>query len=442
MADSEFNGFDINALMAVAGAQAVGSQKAKLCADIVAAIGSNPIYEIRAGSTVLYRTTISGSLTSSSAGIPLPAQFVEPPTVNVSNALTGSNVVEVIRSAANPSLEIVTPLKSGGGTGFLTASKGLDGSYTVRTSGRLLTPPTSLDVSTGGGSTGGIYQMQTLIDDMTTANDNGWYMEAAPNTQDSNGPGGTRYAQINIALRRSDGRSHWPGEYLSDSAPQGVSLSDSTVVYCLPWYVIGRANGVAEKANVRIQVRDLTLRGLKTDGTWETIASTNDPMTDSSWHANFRRPGEELFEAVPTGSGFAEIRVHSSADGGGASLGSIGYGNDGSAVPRRNKWTNHGYGAGVTKTRKQWIDTYKGLTFTIEARAIKHDPNGADNTNNTGLLMWIGADWYRNSPQGSYINGVGVGRLRVIDADWQLFSMSEQSMTDLANYPITGFDPA
>src|SRR5690606_27517687 len=95
-----------------------------------------------------------------------------------------------------------------------------------------------------------------LIADMTSANYNSWHIEAAPNTANTNGPGGTRYAYVVYGLRRSDGNSYWPGEYLTDSSLNGKSLSDSTTVGLLPWYVIGRAAQVTTGVgNTRVQMR-------------------------------------------------------------------------------------------------------------------------------------------------------------------------------------------
>jgi hypothetical protein len=156
MTDSVLKGFDIATLKAAAFAMPVGSQKTKWLGDISTQIGSNPIYKIDVDGTIVYQTTISGTLPYTSAGIALPAQFTEPPTVNLVNALTDSNAVEIIQNAANPSIRIETPIKAGGATGFLTASKALNGTWYVRTSGRLIKAPSTMDVSVDSGGTTGI----------------------------------------------------------------------------------------------------------------------------------------------------------------------------------------------------------------------------------------------------------------------------------------------
>ena len=85
MADATVYGIDINALVSVAGAQAQGSQKARFCSDIATLLGSNAIFRIKVGGTTKYQSTVVGALSSSSAGIAMPLQFVEPPSTNVAD---------------------------------------------------------------------------------------------------------------------------------------------------------------------------------------------------------------------------------------------------------------------------------------------------------------------------------------------------------------------
>lgn len=154
MTDAVFSGFDVDALMQVANAQPVGQQKAKYSADVAAALGANPIFEIYVSGAV-YRSTVNGMLVGNSAGIVIPSQFVEPPSINIANALTASSAVVNLRNANNTAVKITIPVKAGGGGGFLTASKALDGTEVVRTSGFFLSPPTTLDINPGGGGGGG-----------------------------------------------------------------------------------------------------------------------------------------------------------------------------------------------------------------------------------------------------------------------------------------------
>lgn len=435
MADATVYGIDINALMAVAGAQAQGSQKARFCSDIATILGSNAIFRIKVGGTTKYQSTVVGALTSSASGIAMPTQFVEPASTNVADALTASDALIEVSNASNQTIRITVPLKSSVNAAFLLASAVLDGTKLVRTSGVLLTPPTSLDASVGSGSTTGIYLVSTLNADMANGNTNGWYIEAAPNTQDLNGPGG-KYPYIAIGRNRSDAQSYWPGEYLSDSSPQGVGISDGTSIRRQPWFVVGRAAQVAGTAgNTRVQTRGFKQLVLESGNTWTTDASTDEAIESASWHANFRSPGNETYEAITTGGQAGQRRVEPSGNGGGSSLGSIGVGNDGSAIPRRLKWALHGYPVNSSRTRLQWLQCHGAMTV-LEARLILHDPSGTDDRANAGLLMWTGADWYAG---GSYINEHCHGRLKLITNDWQIFSAHDLTSAQLASYPPTGY---
>jgi hypothetical protein len=151
LTDVTLKGISINSLMTSANASPIGQQKAKYSSDVAAALGNQLVIEIQVGSTVKYRSTINAFLTTSSEGVFLPNQFVEPPTINLADALTTDNVQLVIRNATNTAIELRVPLKAGGGTGFLTASSALNGVNYVRSGGVVLRPPSTLDV---GGSTG------------------------------------------------------------------------------------------------------------------------------------------------------------------------------------------------------------------------------------------------------------------------------------------------
>lgn len=153
-----FNGIDTAAVVASAKTLAVGAQKARYCQQIVALLGANPIVQILVNSVVVYQSTITGSLPYGAAGIGLPAAFIEPPSINVANAVTAASSYFVIRSASNASVYVQIPVKAGGdgGVSFLTLGSALDGTKLVRDGGVVLRPPADLDVSTGtGGGTGG-----------------------------------------------------------------------------------------------------------------------------------------------------------------------------------------------------------------------------------------------------------------------------------------------
>lgn len=440
MADAAVYGVDINALMAIAGAQPSGSQKARFCSDIATLLGADAIFRIKVGGATKYQTTIVGALASSSAGVALPSQMVEPPTTNVADALTASDAVIEVSNASNQTIRITVPVKSSAASGFIQASGALDGTKAVRLNGVLLTPPATLDASVGTGGTTGIYSVATLKADMSQGNDNGWRLDLGLFTADSNGPGG-KFPYVAIARRRSEGQSsHWPGEYLSDAEPRGVPLTDGTTVRLQGWYVVGRAFEVPSGVgNTRVQIRGYRLLGLNGSNVWETLGSAEECISGASWHANFRSPGNETYEGISTGGQLGQRRAEPVANGGGSSLGSIGFGNDGTDPPRRSKWALHGYPANSYKTRGTWL-TYNGLLSYLEARLILHDPSGPDDRSSAGLMIWSGADWYGNGGAASgYINELAHGRLKLITNDWKIFSVHDLTQAQLDAYPPPGF---
>ena len=453
MADATVYGIDINALVSVAGAQAQGSQKARFCSDIATLLGSNAIFRIKVGGTTKYQSTVVGALSSSSAGIAMPLQFVEPPSTNVADALTAADALIEVSNASNSTIRITVPVKAGGASGFLTASAALDGTKLFRTSGVLLTPPASLDASVGGGSTSCIYLVSTLVADMTTANTNSWHLDSAPTTANNNGPGGTRYAQVNLALRRADGNSHWPGAYLDDDSYDGRTWSSGSTIRRTNWYVVGRAYQVTNQySNIRVQLRNYKLLGLKTDNTWEEIDAVDDNLIqDTSWHASFSSPGNEIYRPIGDeiksqfGGELDQIQTHASGDGGGQSLGSIGYGSvpytsgGGQSLPKWYKWTNHGYPSTVYKTRSQWTGGYHGLLVVMEGRLILHG-SGADNRASCGLMVWMGADWYLPSAApDDYLQGCYASKIKLLTNDWQIFSAHDLTQAQLEAYPPPGY---
>ena len=293
------------------------------------------------------------------------------------------------------------------------------------------------EVGIEGSTPGALGDVDTLVDAMTTANDNSWHMDVAPFTSNSAGPGGSRYAYVAVGLRRSDGNSFWPGEYLSDSSPQGQSISDGTSIRHQGWYVAGRAaQSTTEYANNRLQLRNYRQFALKTDLTWETLGSTDVIITDASWHANFRSPGNEIYETIATGGGLGQIQSHSSGAGGGQSLGSIGVGDDGYQYPRRRKWALHGFPTNANKNRSDWRDNYIGLLCVMEARIIMHDPSGPDQRASNNVMIYMGGDWYAPGGAAGYINESWHGRLVIPGADWvEVCGHDIPSATLIANPP-------
>lgn len=269
---------------------------------------------------------------------------------------------------------------------------------------------------------GVIYNIETVIDSMKGPNDNLYYLATAPNTGEQIGAD-KHYTYIAVGRNRSDGQSYWPGEYLSDSTVQGRTVP-STGIMLLPWYVYGRRAGAPDTAtNTRLQIRNGKLFALLSNNTWQTLSTNDAGLYDgANWHANFRSPGNETLENVSYGSGLTDVR----ADGtDGQSLGSIGAGT-------RSAWAIHGFPVSHNTSRSFWLGI-KGTLWVHEARLILHNGAGTDDRATSGLLAWIGADWYFN---GSWVQENCHARLRIVTNNWNIYTLTDIPESVLRAAPL------
>lgn len=448
MARVTLAGFNVPALITAAGALSNGQQKAKYCADVATLLGANPIFEITVAGVVKYRTTVAGSLTSSSAGVLIPAQLVEPPTVNLADALTGTDCLILIRNATNASVYAQVPVRVGGGADYVTASLALDGTRRVRTNAFRLTAPVTLDVT--GGTAGSIsYAKQNLIDDMTLANQNNWGIAQAPATQ----VGTTVYAKIGVGINRADGDSTTLNRYLNDATlpltdGSTQTLTDTTPVQLRGWVIAGRASGATARSfNSRLQLRGFKLFARLRSSTWSTLVTVENAVIGAQWHADFAFQGSELLIPIETGAAVYQARQEPSANGNGQSVGSIGAGNWGTALnPARGvnlvrfeDFAFHTYALSHSDTRKWWVDNVRGVVQVCEARLIVHDPSQPDDRANANLMIWSGADLRINGVD--VLGGHAVGRIKLVPADglWRTFSFSSIPTTILNTTPPPGW---
>ncbi len=401
MTDSVFKGLDIGSLMSSAAAQPIGNQKAKYCADVATAIGTNPIYELQVGGVVKYRTTVSGSLAFSADGIALPSQFTEPPTVNAADAL--AEAVEVIRSASNPSIEIRTPLKVGGGIGFLSATKGLDGSYAVRTNARIIKAPLSLDVTNGNGGTpptgSPTITMQRLIDDMTLASVNQPRFGTSLNPQ----AGGYALTYDNVKA------------CVDDSIAKGHVFAYKHYDYMdeiLPWFWVYAGVGHNDSLNLRLQYGYGVISVLrKSTNTWVDSSVRVGGFNGYVWDGNDSTPNS-LGNTNVSLTDFGDFRDH--ADG-----------------TRSSRFTgNWGCELWYERVRdRSLIVDSKAVALICQCRIIDNDNNPYYGPNGC-YAVHIGFDfWGRESPSSSFYqsgskywgrasNGTNSRWIDVKNGDW------------------------
>ena len=282
---------------------------------------------------------------------------------------------------------------------------------------------------------GDMYDVETVIQDMIDPNDSYYYIEAAPNTAeqlfDNN-----RYAYIAVGRKRGIpgydpyGASHWPKEFLDDYSIQGQVVG-STIGQQV-WYVFGRRAGApGTSTNTRLQLRNQRFWVWEADGSWTLYSNDANPITGpnsdawASWHANFRSPGLETYEGISQGSGVYDWKSEAS-NGGGESIGGVGQGD-------RYGWAVHGYPIRITRTRNEWINM-RGVIQSIEARLILTNGGGTDDRATSGIMSWIGGDWYNNNS--SWMNEHKHARLRLVSNDWDIYGNTDIPAATLrANKP-------
>ena len=279
----------------------------------------------------------------------------------------------------------------------------------------------------GAASSQSIYKVQTLIDDMRLPNERGWWQTVNGDmTADKNGPdkgAGQTWAYVMNGLRAADAQSHWPKKYLDSS----FGLSGDTPVRRLGWFVIGRAAQAQPKAkNARAQTRNFKNFVLYRNGKWVEASSNNIGVPyPANWHENFV-PGNEQTQSIVTGGGLDQARTESS---GGASVGSIGYGN-------RTTWVLHAWPADNTLPQSTWVNDVVGAVTVFEARLIVHDQNQPDDRADANLLVAVGADWYG---PGQYYGEHSHGRLRLLTNDWNIYSSTDIPEAVLRANPPPGY---
>jgi hypothetical protein len=277
-------------------------------------------------------------------------------------------------------------------------------------------------------ATSSIYKVQTLVDDMRLPNDNNWWLAVNGDlTANYNGPDkgyGNTWAYIQNGIRSADAQSYWPKKYLDSS----FGFNGNTSLNRLGWFVIARATQASPKArNTRAQTRNFKNWILYRDGSWKLGGESSIGMPyPANWHANFSSPGNETTESIVQGSGLDNARLESS---GGASVGSIGYGN-------REIWAVHGWPADITLPQSTWVNDVVGVVTVFEARLIVHDASQPDDRADANLMVWTGADWYQGN---SYIGEHSHGRLKLIKNDWNIFSTTDIPEATLKANPPPGY---
>jgi hypothetical protein len=446
------SGFDIESLTISAQTVSTGQQKAKYSSDVAGALGSNPIFEIRVGGVVKYRTVIPGTLTGTSSGIAFPNQMTEPASVNVADPLT-SNAIVAIRNASNPAIEISVPVKVGGAAGYLNASNALSGSDPVRFNQFVLGAPSTLDTgsTTPPPAPPSAGWLEVALTDMRkdpatgtysyvqsyATNEAKWYLRTRLNYS-------SQYERAQLTM----GRYPNPNAFTTTNPDYQNELSYVSAgnaartwpnwkglmwwaQLCLSEAFAANANKHAAgyQNNTRVVIWDIQVWiKLASTGNWSRQINVNVPSGEA-WYPDFT---SGLTESLPgydarieTGTGLKSFRTTPST----------GVASDG--LYR----VQHPYG-GLTSYPHTDVGE---VLASCRAALVLHDSTGSDDRDASRFMLSTGADYYPETTPGSglpYYFGVGTSRLKYVRAKFPSFQyhvMHTASWASLAaSYPDVG----
>ena len=185
---------------------------------------------------------------------------------------------------------------------------------------------------------------------------------------------------------------------------------------------IPRAGSTA--INTRCQIRNLTSKLLRKNGTWEIVQS-GDPQ-GAAFRENFAN----------NESKDAGIR-NESANGGGVSM-----------IVGVNDWAGFNFHFWSTGSRAVVDVTNTVAVFTTcEARLIINNPSLPDDRASCKNLLQMGGDWWLNQsggwlPDWSANSGICGGRAKWVTSEWQSFSMCTLTPTQIrATPPVAAVIP-
>jgi len=171
--------------------------------------------------------------------------------------------------------------------------------------------------------------------------------------------------------------------------------------------------------NTRCQIRNVTTKLLRTNGTWETVQSS--AFGGSAYVEDFANNTNKD----------AGARDESS-NGGGLSV-IVGVGD----------WAGYNYHFYTSGRAFVDVNNIVGVFTTCEARLIMSDTGGTDDRANCKNLLQMGSDWWLNTttgwlPDWSANSGIGGSRSKWVTSDWQSYSMCSLTPAQIAANPPVG----
>lgn len=382
----------LSAANSAASSAADGAKNAAFCAAISSGIGSGYKIVARRNGEVVLSLTMSGSLSSSGAGLAIPNSYGSLNTLLAADIDTGTWTLR-IEKASDPAVYLEGTLGRSG-TDF-QLSDDLDPATGISISGLFLASP-QIDTATVP-SAG---YVDTMISDMK------WFHDAPIEVLRTDGgiPGwGSGVGWPESRLWNTQGWNSPVGNmwfHCGETTPlESLRSSDRS----LPWRAAGPYTG-NDATNTRVQIKHLQLWHL-VGGTWVRSAYTEAP-------AGFMYP----INWVNAGSKQNTTRRVESS--GGASVKDIGRG-------AYDKFCWHGW----TATAAEPASATACATACF-GRKILDNPSGPDDRSQAQLVMGVAGDIYMNYNVGRTIDPQwpdnlqerGFSRMKLLTNDWQLFS--------------------
>jgi hypothetical protein len=427
-----FKGINAGVIYANALAVSIGQQKAHYVQGVLSALGANPIFEIRVGTSIVYRTVVPTAIPVAAAGISMSGALTEPPSLNSVATLSGDTTTMVLRHATNSSTEISVPLKFGGDPAlFLTASKNLNGTDFVRLLNVLLKPPAGLDVPIGGGGGGGESGddwLRIALTDMrkdpatgSFSYSNSYALNEARTFRREERSPSSQYTRAQLSMGRYPNPAAFDDrnpDYQTDLTwVTGQQLTDARAIPLwdrIMWWAdvflsddyqtTASKHAPGYVGNSRVLFWD-TQCWLKKGGVWSRMFHIN-PSGGEAWRPSF------------TGSNNPSMfdhRVESAYNGYSSYRPAPVLGVDSTG----SYWVPHPFGG-----LRGWDpNNLQEILFSCRTSLILHNPSATDDRDASRFLVANGGDYYAPSSVGSstggaYLYGIGTSRHRYVRAKW------------------------
>lgn len=343
---------------------------------------------MRRNGTVVLSMVMDGSLSSSSAGITIPAGYSAIETLANADIDTGTWVMR-IEKASDAAVYMEGSVGAANGSADFWLSEDLDESGIVAISPALVLRSPALD-------TVSIDVVTTLINDMKLFHD---------------GPVRTLQWIPQWGTGRNYPETYPKPQGWQIGQPWGVITADTndSAGSGSPWRVPGPYTG-NRAPNTRAQVRDLQLWWLMSNGQW--VLGGHDP-----------KPAGEMYHASWAGDAYTAENAFrdETGNGGGVSARYINMNAPGTSSYQFDQYLWHFYGS-----RASVPSGYVGLAIAYFARKILHDPSGPDDRANARLLADTAGDWWTTADarwDNFKTNGpMGYNRFKYLTNDWQMIS--------------------